>query len=106
LYDLDQIRVNVSKSYANIAFALYFDKIQSILAMRKKIIALLLPFYLVFNASAQELIDSEFLLGINQATIQAIAGFEVENAVDLFKLKYSTLDLESKVDTASGKSQF
>lgn len=68
----------------------------------KKLFLLLLLSSSIFQLSAQELISSEFLGNIPKAQIEFLSPIPPNHGVDLYKILYTTPDVQGVTDTASG----
>lgn len=69
--------------------------------MKKLFLLLFIPFF-AFQLSAQELISSEFLGNVPKAQLEFISPVPPNNGVDLYKVLYTTPDVQGVTDTASG----
>ena len=54
------------------------------------------------NIFSQDLISSEYLTSVSKATLEAQYPLDFKNGVDLYKMLYTTLDIQGQLDTASG----
>jgi pimeloyl-ACP methyl ester carboxylesterase len=70
--------------------------------MKKLELLLTVFIFFSFNISAQQLVSSEYATALNLMQMQNNFGSLAQNAIEAYKLTYTTTDIHGQLDTASG----